>query len=237
MELILLSYLALAHADGDPEREIWLRRARHHRRQHDISSIGSAPGGAVSASSNSKTKSQMRKRTDYQEASSHAPAFPCSRSSDLKMQEIPSPSGSDEFIPIFLSEKELERHGIEDLKGKFTGEGVKGEKITVKQCDYEDLWKEGQRDAKTLAAWDRIGVTDSFRWIASASALISILSSMLYSDSNSSSKATQGISYLDRCVEVRGHAIDTSISQEPGCSKCTVGGYRNQIRSFVKVCL
>ena len=43
-----------------------------------------------------------------------------------------------------------------------TGEGLKGAKITVKQCDYEDLWKEGARDAKTLATWDRIGVTDSF---------------------------------------------------------------------------
>jgi hypothetical protein len=76
----------------------------------------------------------------------------------------------------------------------------------------------GARDAKTLAAWDRIGVTDSFRWIASASALISILSSMLDSDSNSSPKATQSISYLERWVEVRGHALDTSISQEPVCS-------------------
>jgi hypothetical protein len=133
--------------------------------------------------------------------------------------------------------KGAKRHEIEDLKGKLTGEGVKREKITVKQCYYEDLWKEGARDTKNLAAWDRIGVTDSFWWIASASALISILSSMLNSDSNSSSKATQSISYLERCVEVLGHALDTSISQEPLCSKCTVGGYRNQIRSFVKVCL
>jgi hypothetical protein len=146
MELILLSYLALAHADRDPERRIRLRRARQHSqiRQHNISSTGSAPGEAVSVSSNSKPRSQKRNRTDYQEASSCAPALPCSRSSDLKMQEIPSPGGSDEFTPIFLSEKELERHEIEDLKGKLTGEGVKGEKITVKQCDYEDLWKEVQ---------------------------------------------------------------------------------------------
>jgi hypothetical protein len=25
--------------------------------------------------------------------------------------------------------------------------------ITLRVCDYEDLWKEGARDAKTVAAW------------------------------------------------------------------------------------
>jgi hypothetical protein len=25
--------------------------------------------------------------------------------------------------------------------------------ITLRVCDYEDLWKEGARDAKTMAAW------------------------------------------------------------------------------------
>ena len=217
MELILLSYLALAHADGDPERKIWLRRARQHshRRQHDISSTGSAPGGAVSASSNSKPKSQMRKRTDYQEASSRAPAFPCSRSSRLKDTRDSQPQRLRRVHTDISVGKGARATRDRGPKGQIHRRGGKGEKITVKQCDYEDLWKEGQWDAKTLAAWDRIGVTDSFRWIASASALISILSSMLDSDSNSSSKATQGISYLERCVEVRGHALDTSISQEP----------------------
>jgi len=71
----------------------------------------------------------------------------------LKAAMYPTPGGSDEFIPLFLWEKEMERHEIEELKGKLTGERAKGEKITVKLCDYEDLWKEGARDAKTLAAW------------------------------------------------------------------------------------
>jgi ADP-sugar diphosphatase len=30
---------------------------------------------------------------------------------------------------------------------------MQGEKITVRILDYEQLWKVGARDAKTLAAW------------------------------------------------------------------------------------
>ncbi len=74
-------------------------------------------------------------------------------SEPLKAAMYPTPGGSDEFIPIFLWEKEMERDEIEDLKGKLTGERAKGEKITVRLCRYEDLWREGARDAKTLAAW------------------------------------------------------------------------------------
>lgn len=64
-----------------------------------------------------------------------------------------SPGGSDEYIPIFLWEKELDRQEIEDLRGKLTGIRTQGEMITLRVCDYEDLWREGARDAKTLAAW------------------------------------------------------------------------------------
>jgi len=64
-----------------------------------------------------------------------------------------TPGGSDEFIPIFLWEKELDRQEIEDLRGKLTGQRMQGEMITLRVCDYEDLWREGARDAKTLAAW------------------------------------------------------------------------------------
>ena len=81
----------------------------------------------------------------------------------------PSPGGSDEFMPIFLWEKvsvwmylfetcadkfqELDRQEIEDLRGKLTGEKRQGEMITLRVVGYEDLWREGARDAKTLAAW------------------------------------------------------------------------------------
>jgi len=71
----------------------------------------------------------------------------------LKNAMYPSPGGSDEYIPIFLWEKELDRQEIEHLRGKLTGERTQGEMITLRVCDYEDLWKEGARDAKTLAAW------------------------------------------------------------------------------------
>jgi len=71
----------------------------------------------------------------------------------LQSAMYPSPGGSDEFIPIFLWEKELDRQEIEDLRGKLTGKRTSGELITLRVCDYEDLWREGARDAKTLAAW------------------------------------------------------------------------------------
>jgi 8-oxo-dGTP pyrophosphatase MutT (NUDIX family) len=71
----------------------------------------------------------------------------------LQKAMYPSPGGSDEFITIFLWEKELDRQEIEDLRGKLTGKKTQGEMIRLRVCDYEDLWREGARDAKTLAAW------------------------------------------------------------------------------------
>ncbi|ORY71275.1 NUDIX family hydrolase-like protein [Pseudomassariella vexata] len=65
----------------------------------------------------------------------------------------PSPGGSDEFIHIFLWEKEIDRQEVEDLRGKLTGQKWQGEMITLRVCDNEDLWRECARDAKTLAAW------------------------------------------------------------------------------------
>jgi 8-oxo-dGTP pyrophosphatase MutT (NUDIX family) len=74
-------------------------------------------------------------------------------SESLQQAMYPSPGGSDEFIAIFLWEKVLDRQEIEDLRDKLTGLRSRGEKITVRLLDYEDLWKVGARDAKTLAAW------------------------------------------------------------------------------------
>jgi 8-oxo-dGTP pyrophosphatase MutT (NUDIX family) len=72
---------------------------------------------------------------------------------DLQLAMYPSPGGSDEFIAIFLWEKVLDRQEIEDLRGKLTGLRPQGEKITVRILDYEQLWRVGARDSKTLAAW------------------------------------------------------------------------------------
>jgi ADP-sugar diphosphatase len=72
---------------------------------------------------------------------------------ELKDAMYPSPGGCDEFIPIFLWEKEVDRQEIEDLKGKLTGQRRRGELITLRVSPYEDLWRDGARDAKTLAAW------------------------------------------------------------------------------------
>jgi 8-oxo-dGTP pyrophosphatase MutT (NUDIX family) len=65
----------------------------------------------------------------------------------------PSPGGSDESINILLWEKEIPREKIKKLEGKATGNRKEGELIKVRVCKYEDLWKVGARDGKTLAAW------------------------------------------------------------------------------------
>lgn len=71
----------------------------------------------------------------------------------LQTAMYPSPGGCDEYIALFLWEKELDRQEIEDLKGRLTGERTQDEMITLHVREYEDLWREGARDAKTLAAW------------------------------------------------------------------------------------
>jgi ADP-sugar diphosphatase len=69
----------------------------------------------------------------------------------LQKAMYPSPGGCDEFIALFVWERIMSHNEIEELKGKLTGE--EREKITVKLVKYEELWREGARDAKTLAAW------------------------------------------------------------------------------------
>lgn len=71
----------------------------------------------------------------------------------LQAAMYPSPGGSDEYIPLFLWEKVLPKKRIDSMRGKLTGLRAQGEKITVKLVNYEELWREGARDAKTLAAW------------------------------------------------------------------------------------
>jgi ADP-sugar diphosphatase len=71
----------------------------------------------------------------------------------LEAAMYPSPGGCDEFIAIYLWEKVMDRQEIENMKGKLTGIRTQGERITVRILNYEELWKVGARDAKTLAAW------------------------------------------------------------------------------------
>ncbi|CDM36047.1 hypothetical protein PROQFM164_S04g000928 [Penicillium roqueforti FM164] len=71
----------------------------------------------------------------------------------LQAAVYPSPGGSDEFIPLFLCQKSMPVKEIEGLQGKLTGLRESGEKITLKIIPLADLWKEGIRDGKTLAAW------------------------------------------------------------------------------------
>lgn len=69
----------------------------------------------------------------------------------LKKAMYPSPGGSDEYIALFLWQRELTRMQINELRKRVAG--VDNEKIKVKLVKYEELWREGARDAKTLAAW------------------------------------------------------------------------------------
>ncbi|KAJ5134116.1 hypothetical protein N7526_005481 [Penicillium atrosanguineum] len=72
---------------------------------------------------------------------------------NLQRAIYPSAGGSDEFIPLFLCQKRMPRKEIGELQGKLTGLRDHGEKITLKIVPLENLWKEGLRDGKTLAAW------------------------------------------------------------------------------------
>ena len=64
----------------------------------------------------------------------------------------PSPGGSDEFIPLFLVRKTMQKHEIDELQGKLTGLRDHGEKISLKIVKLRDVWKVAGRDAKTLSA-------------------------------------------------------------------------------------
>jgi 8-oxo-dGTP pyrophosphatase MutT (NUDIX family) len=74
-------------------------------------------------------------------------------SENIQSAMYPSPGGCDEFISIFLWEKELDRLDIENLKDRLMGDRAAMEKITVRLLEYEKLVEVGARDGKTLAAW------------------------------------------------------------------------------------
>ena len=70
----------------------------------------------------------------------------------LQKAMYPSPRECDEFVPIFLYQKRIPRADLQEFQGKLTGLRDEGEKRTLKVVRLEDLWKEGARDAKALAA-------------------------------------------------------------------------------------
>ena len=71
----------------------------------------------------------------------------------LQQGVYPSPGGCDEFLPIFLWQKRIRREQMKQWQDKLTGLRDHGEKITLRLCPLERVWREGARDAKILAGW------------------------------------------------------------------------------------
>ena len=65
---------------------------------------------------------------------------------------FPSPGACDEHITIFSHEKVVTRKQMDEFAGKLTGLRDEGEKITLKLVKLANVWREGARDGKTLAA-------------------------------------------------------------------------------------
>ncbi|KAI0119831.1 hypothetical protein F4814DRAFT_255921 [Daldinia grandis] len=71
---------------------------------------------------------------------------------NLPQAMYPSAGGCDEHIPIFIHERRVPRETLKEWTGKLTGLRDHGEMITLKLVPMRDLWREGARDAKCLAA-------------------------------------------------------------------------------------
>jgi len=71
----------------------------------------------------------------------------------LEMGFYPSGGGSDEFVPVMLHQRRVRRDTLQEWQGKLTGLRDHGEKITLKLVPLQDLWREGGRDSKALAAF------------------------------------------------------------------------------------
>lgn len=91
--------------------------------------------------------------TDLKDMTALALESAATMNEGLKLAMYPSPGGCDEYIPIYLWEKTVDRPEMESLKDKLTGQRGRGELIRLKLVQYEQLWRDGARDAKTLAAW------------------------------------------------------------------------------------
>jgi 8-oxo-dGTP pyrophosphatase MutT (NUDIX family) len=71
---------------------------------------------------------------------------------NLPSAMFPSAGGCDEHVTIYSHERRVPRDQLNEWTGKLTGLRSHGEKITLKLVAMKDLWKEGARDAKALAA-------------------------------------------------------------------------------------
>lgn len=71
----------------------------------------------------------------------------------LQNAMYPSPGNCDEFISIYLWERDMDRMQIDGLRGKLGGKRSEKQKIRVSLLNYEKLLHVGARDGKTLAAW------------------------------------------------------------------------------------
>ncbi|KAF7507170.1 hypothetical protein GJ744_010852 [Endocarpon pusillum] len=90
--------------------------------------------------------------TELVDMTSLAIPAPSTEEELLQQGIYPSPGACDEFIPWFLSRKRLARTEIKSMEGRLSGLREHGEKITLKMCRLDELWKLGARDGKTLAA-------------------------------------------------------------------------------------
>jgi ADP-sugar diphosphatase len=75
-----------------------------------------------------------------------------SHEEEMPRAMFPSAGGCDEYIQLFLNEQRIPREELTALNNKLTGLREEGEKITLKLVRFEELWKEGARDAKALSA-------------------------------------------------------------------------------------
>ncbi|KAI1337147.1 hypothetical protein F5Y15DRAFT_418207 [Xylariaceae sp. FL0016] len=73
-------------------------------------------------------------------------------SEGLPFAMFPSAGGCDEHVPIYMHERRVPREQLGEWTGKLTGLRDHGEKITLKLVRMQDLWRQGARDAKCLAA-------------------------------------------------------------------------------------
>jgi ADP-sugar diphosphatase len=64
----------------------------------------------------------------------------------------PSVGGCDEYVKIYLWEREMDRMEIDALRTQFSG-SRSDDNVAVRLLSYENLLQVGARDGKTLAAW------------------------------------------------------------------------------------
>lgn len=71
---------------------------------------------------------------------------------DIQNAMYPSVGACDESISLFLCQKRMARAKLDELRNRQAGLREEGEAITVKVVPFRDLWREGGRDGKALAA-------------------------------------------------------------------------------------